>query len=120
MNIAGFKKLLIWQKAIDLAVHIYKLTEKLPDTEKFGLLTQMRRSAVSVSSNIAEGYGRYSDPELIRFLRIARGSLYELVTQTNLCLRLDYITEDNSNQVDYLAEEIDKMTVSFINKLENK
>ena len=118
MNIAGFKKLQIWQRAIQLTVKIYQLTENLPDAEKFGLISQMRRCAVSVPSNIAEGYGRYSDQELAHFLRIARGSLYELVTQCTLCCMLGYINEDLTKEIDKEAEEIDKMTISFINKLE--
>lgn len=120
MDIAGFKKLLIWQKAMNLTVEIYKLTDKLPAEEKYGLISQMRRSSVSIPSNIAEGYGRYSDPELSHFLRIARGSLYELVTQVALCKMLGFIEAKDEEKVDSNASEIDRMTISFIKKIENK
>ena len=120
MEIGGFQRLLVWQKAIDLTLIIYKLTEKLPDTEKYGLVTQMRRCSVSVPSNIAEGYGRYSVPELIHFLRISRGSLYELLTQTIICNMLGFISDENKNLIDEKSQEIDKMITVFINKLQGK
>lgn len=120
MNIAGFKRLQIWQKAMQITVEVYKLTKKLPDDERFGLISQMKRCSVSIPSNIAEGYGRYSDSELIHFLRIARGSLYELITQTSLCQMLDFISEEEMNHIDKQADDIDRMTISFINKLEGR
>lgn len=120
MNIAGFKKLQIWQKAMDLTVDIYQLAKNLPDSEKYGLINQMQRCSVSVPSNIAEGYGRYSDPELAHYLRVSRGSLYELITQTTLCNRLGYITDEQLAVIDKQAEEIDKMTISFINRIEGR
>jgi four helix bundle protein len=79
-----FEKLDAWQMAIDLAQHVYAVTSRFPDTEKFGLTSQMRRSSVSISSNIAEGSGRASDPEFARFLEIAYGSLMEVVSQSQL------------------------------------
>ena len=120
MNIAGFKKLQIWQKAMDLTVDIYQLAKNLPDSEKYGLINQMQRCSVSVPSNIAEGYGRYSDAELAHYLRVSRGSLYELITQTTLCNRLGYITDEQLAVIDKQAEEIDKMTISFINRIEGR
>ena len=121
MNIAGFKKLMIWERSMALTADIYKLTEKfLPDNEKFGLISQMRRCSVSIPSNIAEGYGRFSDTEMAHFLRIARGSLYELVTQSTLCFMLGFFPQEVINKIDGEAEEIDRMMISFINQLENK
>ena len=81
MEIKTFRDLIAWQKAMELAKRIYRATGQMPDSEKFGLTNQMRRAAVSVPSNIAEGHGRQSLPEYTRFLKIARGSLMELQTQ---------------------------------------
>src|SRR6202161_152688 len=88
MTTRHFRDLLVWQKSMALAVSIYTLTDRFPKRENFGLSAQMRRSAVSVPSNIAEGHGRLSDPSLALFLGHARGSLYELETQTELAIQL--------------------------------
>jgi four helix bundle protein len=90
MNTRHFRDLLVWQKSMALAVSIYTLTDRFPKREIFGLTAQMRRSAVSVPSNIAEGHGRLSDPSLALFLGHARGSLYELETQTELAIQLAF------------------------------
>jgi len=82
------RKLSVWQKAIELTEHIYVFTQLLPDDERFGLTSQMRRCSVSIPSNIAEGASRHSDKEFLRFLNIAKGSLAELETQLILCSRL--------------------------------
>ena len=79
-----------WEKGMDLVVEIYQVTKKLPDSEKFGLFQQMRRSASSIPSNIAEGYGRTTRPDFARFVDIALGSARELQTQLEICKRLDY------------------------------
>jgi len=84
-----YRDLLVWQKAMELAREVYRSTESFPHSEMFGLRTQMRRSAVSVPSNIAEGHGRLTDPQLRNFLGMARGSLYELQTQTELAVMED-------------------------------
>lgn len=89
-----FRELVVWQKAMDLTTQVYQYTENLPSTEKFGLISQLRRSAVSICSNIAEGAGRNSKGEFIQFLGIANGSAYELETQLELLNRLKYL-EDN-------------------------
>lgn len=86
-----FKNLKVYEVAIDLAVLIYKITEVFPNSERFGLVSQMRRAAVSVSSNIAEGAGRGSYREQLRFYFIARGSLAELETQLEISFRLGFI-----------------------------
>ena len=83
-----FEKLTIWQKAMDLAVEVYKATEDYPSEEKYGLKSQMRRCSVSIPSNIAEGSGRNSNPQFVQFLGIANGSTSELITQTFLSERL--------------------------------
>ena len=76
-----FRDLTLWQKAMELAEAVYALCKQLPDVERFGLISQMQRAAVSIPSNIAEGHGRYSDNDFIRFLQIANGSKCELQTQ---------------------------------------
>ena len=84
-----FKNLLVWQKAMDLVEESYQLIKLLPPYEKFSLSEQMRRAAVSIASNIAEGAGRKTKNDFIQFLSIARGSKYELETQILICIRLN-------------------------------
>ena len=89
-EIQSFQDLIAWQKAMDSAIYVYQETTDLPADERFGLRGQMRRSAVRIPSTIAEGWGRQSSGDYLRFLKIAQGSLYELVTQSELCRRLAY------------------------------
>ena len=91
MSIRTFRDLVAWQHAMRAGLTVYEATSVFPESERFGLISQMRRGAVSVPSNIAEGYGRGSRAEYIRFLKIARGSLYELETQAELARRLGYL-----------------------------
>ena len=97
-------ELQVWQESMDFVETIYRLTSEFPDGEKFGLITQMQRAVVSVSSNIAEGAGRSGDKEFLRYLYIARGSLCELDTQLLIARRLGYVTslEKITNQMDTL------------------
>lgn len=97
-----FRDLKCWQRAFDLSLTIYNATRSFPREEMFGLASQLRRAAVSVVSNIAEGKGRSSDRDLLRFLAIARGSLFELETQIALSERLGYISQPLS--VELLAQ----------------
>lgn len=90
----GFKKLLVWQKAYDLALAIYKCSQKFPSSEIYGLTSQLRRAAVSISANIAEGSERQYKKEFLQFLSISRGSLAEVETYLVLAKDLGYITED--------------------------
>jgi four helix bundle protein len=110
-----YQRLAVWQRAMDMTVAVYRLTERFPQREVFGLAQQMRRAAVSVPSNIAEGAGRGSDKEFIRFLRIAKGSIQELETQLHLCMRLDLAraTMDIEEDLDHLYA----MTSNMINAL---
>lgn len=113
----NFKNLEIWQKLRLLVKEIYLLTAQLPDSEKYGLVSQMRRAAVSVPSNIAEGCGRNTDKDFARFLGIAVGSISELETQLYLLVDLEFIAEAT---VKYLFKEIEnirKMITGFIKKL---
>ena len=89
-QIKSYRDLVTWQKGMDLVVRVYRETANLSPSERFGLISQMRRCAVSVPSNIAEGCGRGARQDYIRFLRTARGSLYELSTQADICKRLTF------------------------------
>ena len=104
MDRRKYQKLLVWQEAMDLVAGVYRVTERLPATERFGLCQQLRRAAVSIPSNIAEGAGRHSDKEFIRFLNIANGSLLEVETQLLIALQLKYIEE-----ISELQNRIDKI-----------
>ena len=88
--VESYEDLRVWQASIDLVEGVYNLTRAFPDDERFGLVSQLRRAVVSIPSNIAEGWGRGSKQDYIRFLRIARGSLYEVRTQLVLVQRLEF------------------------------
>jgi four helix bundle protein len=92
----GYRDLIVWQRAMELVVEVYRCTKGFPREEMFGLAAQMRRAAVSVPSNIAEGKGRYSQKELVQFLFHARGSLLELQTQITVAERLGYLSESDA------------------------
>ena len=109
----NLKELKIWNKAIDLTVDVYKATEKFPKEEVYGLTSQIRRSAVSIPSNISEGAGRNSTGEFKHFLGIANGSSYELQTQVVISQRLSLLEEDTTNELLLKIEEIQKMNYSF-------
>lgn len=94
-----FEKLEVWQKAIIFADRIYAVTRSFPEDERFGLMSQMRRAAVSVSSNIAEGSGHSSDKDFARFVEIAYGSLMEVVSQLRLSLRQSFLKENDHNEL---------------------
>ncbi len=109
----NFKELKIWKDSIDLAVDIYKMTKLFPDTEKFGLVTQMNRCSISISSNIAEGAGRNNQKEFRQFLGIAQGSACELESQLIVSQKLDFIVEN------VLKQQTEKLVhiQNMINKL---
>ena len=104
-----FEKLEVWKKSIDLATMIYKLTSSFPKTEMYGLSSQIQRAAVSVSSNIAEGSVRFSVKEQVRFYEVAFGSLMEVISQTILAKKLNYISDENFIEIRSLTEEISRM-----------
>ena len=93
-TVRSYRELLAWQKAMDLVVSCYKLTEQFPSAEKFGLTNQLRRAAVSVPANIAEGSGRQHTPDFLRFLSIAYGSLMEIETHIQITHRLGYVDDE--------------------------
>lgn len=115
MGSSDFRDLLIWQQSMDIATDMYQLTKSLPKEERYGLCDQMRRCAVSIPSNIAEGQSRNSVQEFIRFLYISRGSLAELRTQLEICLRVGYCNDIEDYMLKMKA--IDKMIISFISRL---
>lgn len=114
------QNLIIWEKSMELAKSTYNLTINLPETEKFGLMTQMRRSAISIPSNIAEGAGRSSDKEFKHFLGIANGSVFELQTQLLLAKNLSLIQKMEVDPLIDICTELQKMIYSFRNNLNNK
>jgi len=114
----SYRDLIVWQKAMALTKQVYLLTKSFPRDEIYGLTSQIRRCAVSIPSNIAEGRGRNSDKEFIRFLNIALGSLYELQTQLELALSFNYLS-DYKNLND-LSIEVEKMLNSLINSKKTK
>lgn len=117
MKSSDYKQLKVWQKAMDLTIEVYDLIKKLPKEEIYGLSDQMRRSVVSIPSNIAEGQGRNSDREFVNFLSIARGSLWELETQLEICKRLGYIDNNQMSNAFVLTTEISKMINSLSKNL---
>ncbi len=114
-----YKDLIVWQKAFDLSLHIYKATEQFPEVEKFGLQSQMRRAAVSIPSNIAEGSRRGTHKDYISFLRVADGSAAELETQLLLAHALKYMSEPQFTTSQELLMEVRKMLPSVIGRLQS-
>lgn len=109
MKVNTFKDLIVWQKSMELVTKIYECTTSFPKEEMYGLTTQVRRAAVSVPSNIAEGSSRSSTKEFIRFLNIANGSLMELETQIMIAETLNMLTTDKGGELVKRAEEISRM-----------
>ncbi|MEZ2347126.1 four helix bundle protein [Terriglobus sp. RCC_193] len=114
----SYRDLIAWQKAMQLAKQVYLVTERFPAEERFGLTVQMRRSAVSVPSNIAEGHGRLSDRALRMFLGNARGSLFELETQTLLATDLTYLKKEDADSVLTLTAEVARILNGLLRTLE--
>jgi four helix bundle protein len=114
---ASFRELIVWQRAIEMSLAIYKLTALFPNSERFGLTDQLRRAAVSVGSNIAEGYGRASKGEYVQFLGHARGSIFEVQTQLTIAQGLGYGAKQSLAGADALAGEVGRMLNSMMAKL---
>ncbi|PZR39915.1 MAG: four helix bundle protein [Azospira oryzae] len=112
----NLKELKIWLKAIDLATDVYRLTASFPKEERYGLTSQIRRSAVSIPSNIAEGAGRNSNKEFNHFLSISKGSSYELQTQLIISKNLELVDANVDSVLEQL-DQIQKMNYSLQNKL---
>ena len=105
----NFEKLDVWRKAIEFADLVYSATKAFPDDERFGLTSQMRRAAVSVSSNIAEGASRFSRDDYARFLEIATGSLFEVVSQSFIATKQGFMSDQDRLRLYAAAEERSRM-----------
>lgn len=112
-----FKKLIIWQKAMEVVSAVYQAVERFPKEERYGLRSQVTRSAVSIASNIAEGNAKSSEKEKKRFMEIALGSSFELETQLLIIEKLNWLKEDEAENILKLLEEEQRMLSSFIEKL---
>ena len=114
-----FQSLVVWQKSHEWVLEIYQITGKFPEEERFGLVTQLRRSAASVPANIAEGCGRESDKERARFMSIAAGSASESEYHLLLVHDLGFLDKDSYQRLDHQVKEIKKMLNSFIKTLKS-
>jgi four helix bundle protein len=117
---SNFRNLLIWQKAMSLTTFIYNSTNKFPKEEIFGLTSQIRRASISIPSNIAEGFGRDSCKEYLRFLNISISSLFELQTQLEIAKNINYLNEIEFNTLYENSRELERMLVSFTNKIKER
>ena len=105
----NFEKLTVWEKAIDFAESVYQFSRSFPDGERFGLTGQMRRAAISISSNLAEGSSRSSKTDFARFVEIATGSTFEVVSQAVICRRQGFLAEVDFETLYGSAEELSRM-----------
>ncbi len=115
----NFKELKVWQKAMDLVANVYKITQALPKEELYGLTSQIRRAAVSIPSNIAEGAGRISRKDFSHFLNIARGSSFELETQLTISFKLDYLKPPDFDVLTSELDEVQRMITGLQKSLNN-
>ena len=120
MQVTRFEDLLVWQRSRSLAVAVYQITGTDRFSRDFGLRNQVRRASVSVMSNIAEGFGRYSRPEIRRFLTIARGSIAEVRSQLYLARDLDYLTEADHRSLNTRCIEVDRMLAALRTSLDHE
>jgi four helix bundle protein len=109
MGVRTFRDLVVWGKAMDLVEAVYRSTDRFPSIERFGLTNQLRRAAVSIPSNIAEGQGRSSTKDFLHFLSISRGSLQEVQTQIEIARRLEYIDDPTSQKILDSSEEVARL-----------
>jgi len=105
----GFEKLDVWKKAVEFCDAVYRLTKKFPDDERFGLTSQVRRAAVSIASNLAEGSGRGSPKDFAHFVQVGYGSLMEVVSQVHLARRQGFLTQDDFDHLYADAERLARM-----------
>ena len=112
-----YRDLLVWQKSMDLVTQVYQVTRSFPKEETYSVIDQIRRCAISVPSNMAEGYGRQTTKDYIRHMQISRGSLYELQTQIEICYNINYLSKGDFDKIYELCREIERMLNSLIKKL---
>jgi four helix bundle protein len=118
--IRSFKDLNVWKAAMDLVCEVYEVTRNFPDTERYALTSQMRRCAISVPSNIAEGWSRNSARSFISYLNIASGSMSELMTQLEIANRIHYISQEKMTACEVKGIQISKMIYMLIKKIESR
>src|SRR6185295_18113542 len=117
MKVKNYQELIVWQKAMDLVVEVYAISRTFPREEIYGLTSQLRRAAVSVPSNIAEGQGRRTTADFLRHLSISYGSLREVETQTLIATRLHYVTTERSKQVLNMTAEVGRLLNGLMSSL---
>jgi len=120
MAVQHFRELIVWQKAMDLVVLVYKISASFPRQEMYGLSAQLRKGAVSIPSNIAEGQGRETERDFLHFLGIARGSLQETQTQIIIAGRLGYLNDDQLNAACNLVAKVGRLLNGLCNSLAPK
>lgn len=118
-KINSYNELIVWQKSLDMVTHIYKITESMPKSESYGLITQMNRASVSIPCNIAEGWGRESTKSYTMFLKISRGSIFELETLVQIGRKLNLISEEQSLSILSRTVEMQRMLNSLIKKIKS-
>ncbi|MBS0196929.1 MAG: four helix bundle protein [Planctomycetes bacterium] len=119
-EITSHRDLHAWQRAVEMGIAIYKASAALPQSERFGLTSQLRRGAVSVASNIAEGYGRGTSQDYLRFLRVARGALFEVDTQLVLAERLEYLSGTQCQSLQQSVQACGQVLSGLIRSIERK
>ncbi len=117
---ASYRDLLAWQKAMELITQIYRVSQKFPSEELYGIVSQMRRAAISIPSNIAEGQGRLTKGEFIQFLGIARGSLLELETQILVAQNLNYLDEPTLKNLLELTSEVGRLVNGLLGAIKKR
>ncbi|MDA8137859.1 MAG: four helix bundle protein [Desulfobacteraceae bacterium] len=113
-----YRDLIVWQKAVQFVTEIYSVLKSFPKEELFGLTAQIKRSAISIPSNIAEGYGRKSTKDYLRFLQIAMGSIFEIQTQLEISKNLQFLPEKSFAEFYDKSREIERMLSSMISKID--
>ena len=119
MKVNSFEDLIVWQKSHQLTLEIYRITKNFPSEEKFGIISQIRRSAYSISANIVEGHSRKSKKEFLHFLSISKGSLEELKYFLILSKDLNYLTIEKFGELKSLSDEVSKILYGFTKSLAN-
>jgi four helix bundle protein len=120
MSQSSYKDLIAWKKGMELVAMIYDATDGFPSREQFGLVSQLRRAAVSVPSNIAEGRARYSNRDFVRFLRHSRGSLAEIETQVLIAQRRKYLADATTTKLTQQLDELGRILSGLINSLKER
>jgi four helix bundle protein len=117
MFMKDFKKLVVWQKAHELVLLVYRLTKKFPKEERFNLIDQMRRAATSIATNIAEGCGKYSQKDFVAYLQVSQGSSQEIEYLTILSKDLEYLTSEEFDDLNSRINEVKAMLIGLIQKV---